>query len=54
LHFLPRIGRSIADARRAGDVVKSIMEIICETMKLIGNNLYGRLVMSEERHISMT
>ena len=32
------LGESIADARRAGDADKS-MEIIAETMKLIGNSL---------------
>jgi hypothetical protein len=34
------LGETIADARRAGDAHKS-MEIIAETMKLIGNSLYG-------------
>ena len=47
------LGETIADARRAGDVDKS-MEIIAETMKLIGNSLYGRCVMNKEKHISMT
>ena len=30
------------------------MEIIAETMKLIGNSLYGRCVMNKEKHIGMT
>ena len=47
------LGEDISDARRAGDVDKS-MEIIAETMKLIGNSLYGRCVMNKEKHISMT
>ncbi len=47
------LGETIADARRAGDVDKS-MEIIAETMKLIGNSLYGRCIMNKETHISMT
>ena len=46
------LGESIADARRAGDADKS-MEIIAETMKLIGNSLYGRCVMNKEKHVSM-
>ena len=46
------LGETIADARRAGDADKS-MEIIAETMKLIGNSLYGRCVMNKEKHISM-
>ena len=29
------------------------MEIIAETMKLIGNSLYGRCVMNKEKHVSM-
>ena len=47
------LGEDIADARRAGDVDKS-MEIIAETMKLIGNSLYGRCVMNKEKHVGMT
>jgi hypothetical protein len=47
------LGEAIADARRAGDENKD-MEIIAETMKLIGNSLYGRCVMNKEKHISMT
>ena len=47
------LGETIADARRAGDADKS-MEIIAETMKLIGNSLYGRCVMNKEKHIGMT
>ena len=49
---IKELGESIADARRAGDADKS-MEIIAETMKLIGNSLYGRCVMNKERHVSM-
>ncbi len=30
------------------------MEIIAETMKLIGNLLYGRCVMNKEKHVGMT
>jgi hypothetical protein len=30
------------------------MEIIAETMKLIGNSLYGRCVMNKEKHVGMT
>ncbi len=47
------MGEAIADVRRAGDMDKS-MEIIAETMKLIGNSLYGRCVMNKEQKISMT
>jgi hypothetical protein len=47
------LGETIADARRAGDADKS-MEIIAETMKLIGNSLYGRCVMNKEKHVGMT
>ena len=46
------LGESVADARRAGDADKS-MEIIAETMKLIGNSLYGRCVTNKEKHVSM-
>ncbi len=46
------LGETIADARRAGDADKS-MEIIAETMKLIGNSLYGRCVMNKEKHIGI-
>jgi hypothetical protein len=40
---------NIANARRAGDVDED-MAIIAETMKLIGNALYGRTVMDKEKH----
>ncbi len=46
------LGEAIADAKRA-DADKS-MEIIIETMKLIGDSLYGRCVMNKEKHNSMT
>jgi hypothetical protein len=46
-------GETIADARRARDADKS-MEMIEETMKLIGNSLYGRCIMNKEHHIGMT
>ena len=47
------LGETIAEARRAGDADKS-MENIAETMKLIGNSLYGRCVMNKEKHVGMT
>jgi hypothetical protein len=43
------IADNIANARRAGDVDED-MAIIAETMKLIGNALYGRTVMDKEKH----
>jgi hypothetical protein len=43
------IADDIANARRAGDVDED-MAIIAETMKLIGNALYGRTVMDKEKH----
>jgi len=43
------IADDISNARRAGDVDES-MAIIAETMKLIGNALYGRTVMDKEKH----
>jgi len=43
------IAQDIANARRAGDVDED-MSIIAETMKLIGNALYGRTVMDKEKH----
>jgi hypothetical protein len=30
------------------------MEIIAETMKLIGNSFYGRYVMNKEKHVGMS
>ena len=45
-------GESIVDARRAGDAYKP-MGIISETMKLIGDSLYGRCAMKKEIHESM-
>jgi hypothetical protein len=50
--FLKELGESIAVVRRAGDADKS-MEIIAETMKLIGNSLYGRCVMNKEKHVGV-
>jgi hypothetical protein len=43
------IADDISNTRRAGDVDES-MAIIAETMKLIGNALYGRTVMDKEKH----
>lgn len=43
------IADDIANARRAGDVDED-QAIIAETMKLIGNALYGRTVMDKEKH----
>ena len=43
------IADDIANARRSGDVDED-MAIIAETMKLIGNALYGRTVMDKEKH----
>jgi len=43
------IADDIANARRAGDVDED-MAIIAETMKLIGNALYGRTVMDKSKH----
>ena len=45
------IAEDIANARRAGDVDES-KAIIAETMKLVGNSLYGRCVMDKEKHVS--
>ena len=45
------LAEDIANARRSGDTDKS-KAIIAETMKLIGNALYGRTVMDKERHTS--
>jgi hypothetical protein len=47
------IADDIANARRAGDVDED-MAIIAETMKLIGNALYGRTVMDKEKHTTTT
>jgi hypothetical protein len=47
------IADNIANARRAGDVDED-MAIIAETMKLIGNALYGRTVMDKEKHTTTT
>ncbi len=46
-----KLGESIADARRAGDVDISL-KIIAETMKLIVNSLYG--VMKRKKHVGMS
>jgi hypothetical protein len=43
----------ITNVRRAGDVDED-MTIIAETMKLIGNTLYGRTVMDKEKHTTTT
>jgi hypothetical protein len=48
-----RIVEEVSDARRAGDVNED-MAIIAETMKLIGNALYGRTVMDKEKHTTTT
>jgi hypothetical protein len=47
------IADDIANARRAGDVDED-QAIIAETMKLIGNALYGRTVMDKEKHTTTT
>ena len=47
------IADDISNARRAGDVDES-MAIIAETMKLIGNALYGHTVMDKEKHTTTT
>jgi hypothetical protein len=47
------IADDIANARRAGDV-DADQSIIAETMKLIGNALYGRTVMDKEKHTTTT
>ncbi len=47
------IADDIANARREGDVDED-MAIIAETMKLIGNALYGRTVMDKEKHTTTT
>ncbi len=43
----------ITNTRRTGDVDED-MTIIAETMKLIGNALYGRTVMDKEKHTTTT
>jgi hypothetical protein len=43
----------ITNTRREGDVDED-MTIIPETMKLIGNVLYGRTVMDKEKHTTTT
>ena len=45
------IAEDIANARRAGDVDES-KAIIAETMKLVGNSLYGCCVMDKEKHVT--
>jgi hypothetical protein len=48
-----RIVEEVSNARRAGDVDED-MAIIAETMKLVGNSLYGRTVMDKEKHTTTT
>ena len=48
-----RIVEEVSDARRAGDVNED-MAIIGETMKLVGNSLYGRTVMDKGKHTTTT
>jgi hypothetical protein len=47
------IADEISDARRADDENED-MAINAETMKLIGNALYGLTVMDKEKHITMS
>jgi len=43
---------AVSDARRAGDV-NTMLVIIAETMKLLGNSAYGKTITDKERHMNI-
>lgn len=42
-------GRSVSDARRAGDAVPT-NSLFADTSKLIGNSCYGKTIVNKDKH----
>jgi G:T-mismatch repair DNA endonuclease (very short patch repair protein) len=48
-HIFESFGKSVSDARRAGDADSSL-ELLANTAKLVGNSLYGKTITDKTKH----